>query len=129
MQAVVLVYSDDRNVRADVRDALGTTLGGLKLEIREAATQAAVLAELDQKDIDCCVFDAEASPSGGMGLAKQVRDEYEVCPPILLLVARPNDSWLATWSRAEAVHPYPIDPLTLPKQVENLIFVDEDDAA
>ncbi|MCL2483190.1 MAG: response regulator [Propionibacteriaceae bacterium] len=129
MQVVVLVYSNNRTVRADVRDALGVTLGGLELQIREAATQAEVLAQLDTGDIDCCVFDGEASPSGGMGLAKQVRDEYDPCPPILLLIARTADSWLATWSRAEAIHPYPIDPLTLPKQVEELVFVDEDEAA
>ncbi|MCL2471595.1 MAG: response regulator [Propionibacteriaceae bacterium] len=129
MQVVVLVYSNNRTVRADVRDALGVTLGGLELLIREAATQAEVLKQLDAGDIDCCIFDGEASPSGGMGLAKQIRDEYDPCPPILLLIARAADSWLATWSRAEAIHPYPIDPLTLPKQVEDLVFVDEDEAA
>ncbi len=129
MKVVVLVYSDDRNVRADVRDAFGATLGGIDLEIREAATQAAVLAELDKHDVDCCVFDGEATPSGGMGLSKQIHDEYEYCPPVLLLVAREADSWLAAWSLAEAVQPYPIDPMTLPKLVEDLVFVDEDEAA
>ena len=129
MRVVVLVYSDDRNVRADVINALGVTMNGLEVEVREAATQPAVLAELDKQDIDCCVFDAEATPAGGMGLSKQIRDEYEDCPPVLLLVARAADSWLATWSRAEAIHPYPIDPLTLPKQVEDLVFIDQDEAA
>jgi len=128
MQVVVVVYSDDRNVRADVADALGVTLGGLEVEIREVATQAAVLAELDKNDIDCCIFDAETAPSGGMGLSKQIRDEYANCPPVILLVARPSDSWLATWSRAEVVHPYPIDPLTLAKQVEDLVFIDDEAA-
>ncbi|MDR0283533.1 MAG: response regulator [Propionibacteriaceae bacterium] len=128
MKVVVVVYSDDRNVRADVRDALGVKLGGLDLEVRETATQAAVLAELNRGDVDCCIFDGEATPTGGMGLAKQIRDEYAVCPPVLLLVARPADSWLAAWSRADAIHPYPIDPLTLPQQVEELVFVDDDAA-
>jgi len=128
MKVVVLVYSDNSNVRMDVRDALGVSLGGADLEIREAATQATVLSELDKGDIDCCIFDAEASPSGGMGLAKQIRDEYELCPPVLLLVARAVDSWLAAWSRAEAIHPFPIDPLTLPTQVEDLVFVDDEAA-
>lgn len=129
MKVVVLVYSNNSNVRADVRDALGVSLGGAELEIREAATQPAALAWLDKGDIDCCIFDAEATPMGGMGLSKQIRDEYFPCPPVLLLVARPSDSWLATWSRAEAIHPYPIDPLTLPKQVEDLVFVDDGEAA
>ena len=130
MKATVLVYSDNHIVRDDVCAALGVSLGGLDLEIREAATAAAVLAELDEhaEQIDCCIFDAESTPAGGMGLSKQIHDEYAKCPPVLLLVARLADSWLATWSRAEAIHPYPIDPLTLPGQVEDLVFVDDEAA-
>ncbi|MDR2929674.1 MAG: response regulator [Propionibacteriaceae bacterium] len=129
METVVLVYSDDRSVRSDVRDALGTTLGGENLVIREAATQAAVLMELDGGDIDCCVFDAEATPAGGMGLCKQIHDEYEACPPVVLLIARAADSWLAAWSLAEAVQSFPVDPLTFPKVVEDLVFVEVDEVA
>ena len=129
MKATVLVYSDDRNVRQDILAALGPTLGGVELEIREVATQPAALAELDKEDIDCCIFDAEATPAGGMGLSKQIHDEYDPCPPVLLLVARAADSWLATWSRAEAIQPFPIDPLVLAQQVEDLVFVDEGEAA
>ncbi|MDR2896353.1 MAG: response regulator [Propionibacteriaceae bacterium] len=129
MKVVVLVYSDDRNVRDDVADALGTTIDGVALEIRFAATQAAVLEQLDLKDVDCCIFDAEARPAGGMGLSKQIHDEYEFCPPVVLLIAREADSWLAAWSLAEAVLPRPVDPMTLPKVVEQLVFVDEDEAA
>jgi DNA-binding response OmpR family regulator len=128
MKVVVLVYSHNGNVRADVRSALGTSLGGADVEIREAATAPVVLTALEADDIDCLILDAEATPLGGMGLAKQIRDEYEYCPPILLLVAREVDSWLATWSRAEAIHVYPIDPLTFPQQVENLVFVDDEAA-
>jgi len=129
MQVVVLVYSDDRNVRADVRNALGTSLADADLEIREVATQAAVLAELDKADIDCCVFEADATPVGGMGLSKQIHDEYADCPPVVLLVSRAADSWLAAWSRAEATVALPIDPVSLPKQIEDLVFVDEPEAA
>ncbi len=125
-EVVVLVYSSNRAVREDVVASLGPTLGGLELEVREAATPAAVLTELDREDIDCCVFDAEARPLGGMGLSKQIRDEYDPCPPVLLLVARPADSWLAAWSRAEAVAPFPIDPMALPKLIEDLVFIEED---
>ena len=128
MKAIVLVYSDNHIVRDDVCAALGVSLSGVDIEIREAATAPAVLAELDKKDVACCIFDAEATPAGGMGLSKQIHDEYDPCPPVLLLVARLADSWLATWSRSEAIHPYPIDPLTLPKQVEDLVFA-EDEAA
>ena len=129
MKVVILVYSDNRNVRADVIAALGASLDGVELEIREVATAATVLTELDKKDIDCCIFDAEATPVGGMGLSKQIHDEYDPCPPVVLLVTRAADTWLAAWSRAEVVHAFPIDPLTLPQQIDKLVFADEDDAA
>ena len=40
---------------------------------------------------------------------------------VLLLVTRVADAWLGTWSRAEALAPYPIDPVELPGQVAELI--------
>ncbi|MDR0782935.1 MAG: response regulator [Propionibacteriaceae bacterium] len=130
MNVVVIVYSHDSGVRTDVIDALGSTLGGADLVIHEVATQAALISILDaHNDIDCCILDSDATPMGGMGLSKQIRDEYEPAPPILLLIAREADSWLAAWSRAEATHLKPVDPLTLPKQVEELVFVDADEAA
>ena len=46
-----------------------------------------------------------------MGLAKQLKDEIADCPPILVLTGRPDDAWLASWSRAEAAVPHPIDPI------------------
>lgn len=121
--SVVLVYSHDRNVRADVIDALGETIGGEDLEIREAATAQAVFTGLNRKGVDCVILDAEATPFGGMGLAKQIRDEYDPCPKMILLVAREADSWLAAWSGVDAVHAHPVDPLTLPAQVGDLLFI------
>ncbi|MDR0959853.1 MAG: response regulator [Propionibacteriaceae bacterium] len=120
--ATILIYSDDRTTREDVRLALGSRIAHTTEPIgyREAATQAAALAILDEGSIDLCVFDAEAVPSGGMGLTKQIREEYDPVPPVLLLVARQADSWLATWSGAAEIHPFPIDPITLPEQIATL---------
>lgn len=56
-----------------------------------------------------------------MGLAKQIRDEYEPCPPLLVLIARRADRWLADWSRADATAALPIDPLELPRTVVDLL--------
>jgi hypothetical protein len=56
-----------------------------------------------------------------MGIAKQLRDEIFDCPPILVLVGRPQDAWLATWSRADAAVPHPIDPMRLAELVISLI--------
>ena len=59
------------------------------------------------------VLDGEAVPAGGLGIAKQLKDEIFDCPPVLVLTGRPQDAWLATWSRAEAAVPHPLDPIQL----------------
>lgn len=121
--AKVLVYSDDRTVRDQVRLALGPKVAAdlPEIEVFETATQPAVLTAVEASRFDLLVLDAEAVPSGGMGLCHQLKDEIPDCPPVLLLVARLADGWLATWSRADAVSPYPVDPQRLPAQVADLL--------
>ena len=107
----VLVYSDDAAVRDAVRTAVGRRpapdLG--RVEWLECSTGPQVIAAVDAGGIDLCVLDGEAWPTGGMGLAKQMKDELRDCPPTLLLIARRDDAWLATWSQADAVVAHPID--------------------
>ena len=122
--AKVLVYSDDRTVREQVRLALGRRVAAdlPEIEVFEVATQAAVLRTLDAgTDYALLILDGNAQPSGGFGVAHQIKEEYADSAPILLLVTREADAWLASWSRAEAVAPFPVDPVTLPEQVANLI--------
>jgi hypothetical protein len=38
-----------------------------------------------------------------------------------VIVGRPQDGWLATWSRADAVVSHPIDPITLATAVVDLV--------
>ena len=107
----VLVYSDDSAVRASVRMGLGRrpSLNFGEVEILECATQPAVLAAVDKRPFDLLILDGEATPSGGMGLCRQLKDEIFNCPPVLVLVGRLDDRWLATWSKADAVVAHPID--------------------
>ncbi len=111
----VLVYSDDRTVRAHVMAMLGVRPAADLPDIAyaECATQAAVLSRMDAGGVDSAIFDGEAVPSGGMGLCRQVKDEIFRCPPVLVLTGRPEDGWLATWSRADASLPHPLDPVAL----------------
>jgi hypothetical protein len=67
------------------------------------------------------VLDGEAQPAGGMGVSRQAKDEIYNCPPALLVIGRPDDRWLATWSRAEAVISHPIDPVALATEVAALM--------
>ena len=121
--ATILVYSDDRTTREQVRLALGRRVASdlPEIEVYEAATQPAVLAAVDAGGIDLLILDAEANPAGGIGLCKQLKDEVAECPPVLVLIIRVADSWLATWSRAEAVSMLPIDPVRLPGAVAELL--------
>ena len=119
----VLLYSDDRTVRAEMRLALGRSVAAdlPAVEVVECATYQAVLGALDKGGVDLCILDGEAVPLGGMGLARQLKDEISNVPPILLVVARVADAWLATWSRADAVVAYPIDPERLPRAAADLL--------
>jgi DNA-binding response OmpR family regulator len=121
--ARVLLYSDDRTTREQVRLTLGRRLAAdlPELEIYEVATQPVVLQAMDAGGIDLAILDAEATPSGGMGLCHQLKNEITDCPPVLLLVARSADAWLATWSEADAITPYPVDPVRLPAAAADLL--------
>lgn len=119
----ILVYSDDRTVREQVRLALGRKVAAdlPEIEVVETATQPAVLKAMDAGGVDLAILDGEAVPSGGIGLCHQLKDEIPDCPPVVLLVARVADAWLATWSEADALTSFPVDPVRLPEVVAEVL--------
>jgi DNA-binding response OmpR family regulator len=119
----VLVYSDDRSTRDAVRRALGRRPAKdvPYVDIVEVATEPAVIRAMDKGGIDLAILDGEAVPAGGMGIARQLKDEIYRCPPILVITGRPDDAWLATWSRAEAAVSHPIDPRLLADAAATLL--------
>jgi DNA-binding response OmpR family regulator len=119
----VLVYSDDMNTRSTVILALGKRPHPdlPAVEYVECATEPVVIATMDAGGIDLAILDGEAVPVGGMGIARQLKDEIFRCPPLLVLTGRAEDGWLATWSRADAAIPHPIDPLALGEAVVRLL--------
>lgn len=118
----VIVYSSDRVVREQIKLALGRKIAAdlPEVVISEFATIPAALRTLDAESFDVAVFDGEAVP-GGMGLSHQIKDEIPDAPPVVMLIARAADAWLATWSRAEAISPYPVDPIRLPDDVARVV--------
>ena len=119
----VLVYSDDVHTREQVILALGRRPHPdlPEVEYVEVATEPVVIQNMDAGHIDLAILDGEAVPAGGMGIAKQLKDEIYRCPPLLVLTGRPQDAWLATWSRADAAVPHPIDPIQLAEAVISLL--------
>lgn len=123
----IVVYSDDSSVRASIVSALGRRVAAdlPEHEIHEFATGAALRAFVDSKSIESQVhlfiLDGEAAQEGGLGIARQLKDEVFNCPPVLVVTGRKEDAWLAAWSMAEASVVHPIDPFTLATTAAQLL--------
>ena len=120
----IALYSDDSSVRASVITALGKQISpNLRVhKIFEFATAKALRMAVDSgENFDLFILDGEAVPEGGLGVAKQLKDEVFNCGVVIVLVARSADAWLAGWSRAEGVITHPIDPFTLAKSVADIL--------
>ncbi len=119
----VLVFSH----RAEVREAITTAVGRRpapdvgRVSFLEADGIADVLAAVDAGRVDLAILDGEAQPTGGMGLSRQLKNEIDDCPPIIVTARRRDDRWLATWSQADAVLVHPLDPLTAAETVADLL--------
>ena len=125
----IVLYSDDVTVREAVIGALGLRLAPDMAEhvIHQFATAPALRLFVDGKKpgtdspIDLFILDGEAVPEGGIGIARQLKDEVFNCPPVMVITGRKEDAWLAAWSRAEANVLHPVDPFTLSHTVAQLL--------
>ena len=119
----ILNYSSNTRTREQVRLALGTRIHPElpELAYTDVATGLMVITLMDAGGFDLVILDGEAAPVGGLGIAKQLKDEIADCPPILVLTGRADDAWLAKWSRAEAAVPHPLDPIALGNAVVGLL--------
>lgn len=119
----ILVYSH----RPEIREAIITAVGRRpapdigRVDYVECGTTSDVLMEMDSGTVDLAILDGEAQPTGGMGMCRQLKNEITECPPIVIAVRRKDDRWLATWSQADAVVIYPLDPLTAAETVADVL--------
>jgi DNA-binding response OmpR family regulator len=121
----VLLYSDHAQTREAVLLGAGTRVAKdlPPIEWVEVATHAMVISRVEKEHFDLLVLDGEAGKAGGMGLCRQLKDEIFRCPPVLVLVARREDLWLASWSDADAVLARPLDPLELQETIARMLRV------
>lgn len=119
----VLVYSDDSRVRKDVIAGTGRrAAAGLPLiKWTESATPEGTLDKVKNGEFDLLIFDAEAPRAGGISLARTLKTEVYNCPPIMILIARQQDAWLANWAEAESIVNHPIDPLEIQEAVAGIL--------
>lgn len=123
----VVLYSPRPERRTAVRSAVGrrpaADLG--RINWLECSTYDEVITQVDQGDVAVAVLDGEAQPIGGMGLSRQMKYEIDNCPSVVVVIARRDDRWLATWSLADATINYPVDPIvageTIAEQLRNRV--------
>ena len=119
----LLLYSDDARTRSSVKLDVGLRPAADVPRVTwvECATEPAVIARVDKGGLDLILLGGEASPAGGMGICRQLKDEIFHCPPVIVLIGRQDDRWLATWSRADAVIAYPLDPIRVAASVAEMM--------
>ena len=72
----VLLYSDDVRVRDRMRSAVGTRpASDILVEFVDASTYDECIRLVDDYEIDLMLLDGEAAPAGGMGIARQIKDD------------------------------------------------------
>jgi DNA-binding response OmpR family regulator len=118
----VLLYSDDPQVRERMRLAIGTRPAkDLTARFVEASTYAETVRIVDDQDVDLVVLDGEAAPAGGIGIARQLKDELSDAPPTCVVIARAADRWLAAYARVDATLVHPLDPVLTGRTVADLL--------
>lgn len=119
----VLVYSHDPAVRERITVAVGRRPAADVGRVRfiEASDVDEVVRLADAGEVDLLLLDAEAQPTGGMGISRQLKNELDDCPPTCVILARRVDRWLATWSQADATLAHPLDPVECAEVVGDLL--------
>ena len=118
-RATVLLYSDDRATRAEIRTLVGrrASIDTPLIDWVEVASPQAVLDNVKRTAFDLLVLDGETPKVGGIGMCRTLKTSVYECPPVMLLIARQQDAWLASWSEADAVVAAPFDPVELQETV------------
>ncbi len=117
----VLVASDAPSVRAEVTAIASRP----DIEIKEARSGPAVLAEVAEEMVDLVVVDLQMGNMGGMAVCLELRleESYDNLDhvPVLMLLDRRPDVFLARRSGAEGWVVKPLDPIRLRRAVSSLL--------
>lgn len=128
--AEILVVSDSPAVRAEVRSAIASP----SLKVREAVRGAQVAPEVAKHRPDAIVLDMQIGAMGGVATCLDLRLEAGAgrLPqvPVLMLLDRRADVFLARHSGADGWLVKPLDPLRLNRALSAVLVGGsfEDDA-
>jgi len=115
--ADVLIASDSKNVRDEVRSVLGAR----DYTVREVTSGPMVVAAVLEQTPDLLVCDFQIGNMGGMAITLELRLEESGGRldhvPVLLLVDRRPDVFLARRSEADGFLVKPLDPIRLRRAI------------
>jgi DNA-binding response OmpR family regulator len=123
----VLLVSPDANAR----DLMRVSVGSIERRLGEPVSfldavdgeQGARIGLRERPD--AVVADEIASRAGAFSLAKDLRGALDpYLGPIVILLERKHDAWLARWSGANAWFVRPVDPFELADRLVELIESD-----
>lgn len=126
----VLLVSPD----AEARDLMRVSVGSIERRLGERVSfldavdgqQGAAIGLREHPD--AVVADEIASRAGAFSLARDLRGAVEpYAGPIVILLERQHDAWLARWSGADAWFVRPVDPFALADALVRLIQDHRDD--
>ncbi len=118
----ILLVADHSSVAAQVTTAVE---GWDDSSVFHVSMPKRALALLDEGEAyDVVVADNDTHPAGGLFLCREVKARWQMgreMPPVVLLIARPQDSWLANWAQADAYVLKPADPFDLREALEAVV--------
>ncbi len=121
----ILIASDSRGVQDEVRAVLSSR----DYSVRTVTTGPEVIAAVGERTPDLLVCDFQIGNMGGMAVSLDLRLEESggrlPHVPILLLLDREADKFLARRSTADAMLVKPIDAGTLRRTVKNLLAAED----
>lgn len=98
-------------------------------DILHVATPQRALAILDEgQTFDVVIGDNDTHPTGGLALCREVKARGQMgreMPPVVLLIAREQDRWLANWAQADAHVQKPADPFDLRETLQSVVAGEE----
>lgn len=119
---MILVYGETPAVADQVHLAVGRSpAAGIDLDYLVCTSNDEVRRAADEGLADLLVLDGEAWPAGGLGIARELKNSRTDCPPIIVLIERPDDAWLGAWSQADVVLSHPLDADALTRAVVALL--------
>jgi CheY-like chemotaxis protein len=120
----VLLVASDQRVRERLRLALERLESGDPVDevhFLETDDGNDAVALVEARHPDLVVVEVGVTPYGAFGIARDVKASPETACPVIVVLERPQDEWLARWAGADALVNRPVEPFALAQVARRLI--------